>query len=62
VVDLAADGLARLYSQLALVAAKKKNPTDSEEPLDLAIVELSADRAEFILLEHGVLFQSHSDW
>ncbi|HUS88236.1 MAG TPA: pilus assembly protein PilM, partial [Desulfosporosinus sp.] len=33
----------RLYSQLA-------------SPLDLAIVELSADRVEIILLEHGVFF------
>jgi len=56
VVDLAADGLARLYSKLALNTLKKKNTTDMEAPLDLAIVELSADRVEFILLEHGVFF------
>jgi len=56
VVDLAADGLARLYSKLALNTLKKKSTTDMEAPLDLAIVELSADRVEFILLEHGVFF------
>ncbi len=56
VVDLAADGLARLYSQLALSAKNKKNKAELEDPLDLAIVELSEDRVEFVLLEHGVLF------
>lgn len=56
VVDLAADGLARLYSKLALNTSKKMSPPDLEAPLDLAIVELSADRVEFILLEHGVFF------
>jgi type IV pilus assembly protein PilM len=56
VVDLAADGLARLYSQLALNGKSKKNTAELEAPLDLAIVELSADRVEFILLEHGVFF------
>ena len=55
VVDLAADGLARLYSQLTL-NVKSKNSAELEAPLDLAIVELSADRVEFILLEHGVFF------
>jgi len=56
VVDLAADGLARLYSQLALNGKNKRKTADLETPLDLAIVELSADRVEFILLEHGVFF------
>lgn len=56
VVDLAADGLARLYSQLSLKGKNKKDTTELEAPLDLAIVELSADRVEFILLEHGVFF------
>ena len=56
VVDLAADGLARLYSQLTLKGKTKKNTAELEAPLDLAIVELSADRVEFILLEHGVFF------
>lgn len=56
VVDLAADGLARLYSQLTQNGKNKKNTAELETPLDLAIVELSADRVEFILLEHGVLF------
>lgn len=56
VVDLAADGLARLYSQLTLKGKNKKNTAELEAPLDLAIVELSADRVEFILLEHGVFF------
>ena len=56
VVDLAADGLARLYSQLTLKGKSKKNTAELEAPLDLAIVELSADRVEFILLEHGVFF------
>ena len=56
VVDLAADGLARLYSQLALNGKSKKNTAELEAPLDLAIVELSADRVEIILLEHGVFF------
>lgn len=56
VVDLAADGLARLYSQLTLKGKSKKNSAELEAPLDLAIVELSADRVEFILLEHGVFF------
>lgn len=56
VVDLAADGLARLYSQLTLKGKSKKNTAELEAPLDLAIVELSADRVEFILLEHGVVF------
>lgn len=55
VVDLATDGLARLYSQLAL-SAKDKNRAELEGSLDLAIVELSADRVEFILLEHGIFF------
>lgn len=56
VVDLAADGLARLYSQLTLKGKNQKNTAELEAPLDLAIVELSADRVEFILLEHGVFF------
>ena len=56
VVDLAADGLARLYSQLTLKGKNKKNTAELETPLDIAIVELSADRVEFILLEHGVVF------
>lgn len=56
VVDLAADGLARLYSKLAPDTPKKESTTDLEAPLDLAIVDLSADRVEFILLEHGVFF------
>ncbi|GAB6155364.1 pilus assembly protein PilM [Desulfosporosinus burensis] len=56
VVDLAADGLARLYSQLTLKGKNKKNTAELETPLDLAIVELSADRVEFILMEHGVFF------
>ncbi len=56
VVDLAADGLARLYSQLTLKGKSHKNTADLEAPLDIAIVELSADRAEFILLEQGVFF------
>lgn len=56
VVDLAADGLARLYSQLTLKGLTKKNKVDLESPLDIAIIELSADRVEFVLLEHGVLF------
>ncbi|HEY8909673.1 MAG TPA: pilus assembly protein PilM [Desulfosporosinus sp.] len=56
VVDLAADGLARLYSQLTLKGKSGKNTAELETPLDLAIVELSADRVEFILLEHGVVF------
>jgi len=56
VVDLAVDGLARLYSSLTLNTTKKKSTTEVGAPLDLAIVELSADRVEFILLEHGVFF------
>ncbi len=56
VVDLAADGLARLYSQLTLKDKSTNNPADLEAPLDLAIVKLSADRVEFILLEQGVFF------
>lgn len=56
VVDLAADGLARLYSQLTLKGKSKMNKAELESPLDIAIVELSADRVEFILLEHGVVF------
>ena len=56
VVDFSADGLARLYSQLTLKGKNKKNTTELEAPLDIAIVELSADRVEFILLEHGVVF------
>lgn len=56
VVDLAADGLARLYSQLTLNDKTKKNLDETETSHDLAIVELSADRVEFILLEHGVFF------
>lgn len=56
VVDLAADGLARLYSQLTLYNQSQKNKDELEAALDLAIVELSADRVEFILLEHGVFF------
>jgi type IV pilus assembly protein PilM len=55
VVDLAADGLARLYSKLAMKdLIKIKN--DSVSSLDMAIVDLNSDRAEFILLEHGVFF------
>lgn len=56
VVDLAADGLARLYSQLTLKGKNKRNAAELETPLDLAIIELSADRVEFILLEHGAFF------
>lgn len=53
VVDLAVDGLARLYSQLT----DHKIPANNlAAPLDLAIVDLSADRVEFILLEQGVFF------
>ncbi|WP_088226204.1 pilus assembly protein PilM [Desulfosporosinus sp. FKB] len=55
VVDLAADGLARLYSKLA--AIKKKEIISAKEQLpDMAIVDLSGDRVEFILLEQGVFF------
>lgn len=56
VVDLAADGLARLYSQLILKGKSQENTAELEAPLDLAIIELSTDRVEFILLEHGVMF------
>ena len=56
VVDLAADGLARLYSQLAMKGKSEKNTAGLEAPLDIAVIELSTDRAEFILLEHGVVF------
>jgi len=56
VVDLAADGLARLYSKLTPNTSKGKSTTELEAPLDLAIIELSADRVEFILLEQGVFF------
>jgi len=56
VVDLAADGLARLYSQLTLQDKIQKNTAEAETPLDLAIVELSAERVEFILLAQGKFF------
>ncbi len=56
IVDLAADGLARLYSQLTPKGKSTKSTTEVEAPLDIAIIELSADRVEFILLEHGVFF------
>ncbi|OLN32232.1 pilus assembly protein PilM [Desulfosporosinus metallidurans] len=56
VVDLAADGLARLYSQLSSRGKNQASKAEVEVPLDLAIVELSADRVEFVLLEHGVFF------
>ena len=56
VVDLAADGLARLYSQLAPKDKNKKITAELEVPLDIAIVELSADGVEFILLDNGVVF------
>ncbi|MCB8817978.1 pilus assembly protein PilM [Desulfosporosinus shakirovi] len=56
VVDLAADGLARLYSQLTLKDKKQANTDELGTPLDLAIVDLSAERVEFILLEQGVFF------
>lgn len=60
VVDLAADGLVRLYSRLALTGLQQRNPDDPEAPPDLAIVELSADRVELIILEKGNFFL-HSD-
>ncbi|MDO0822881.1 pilus assembly protein PilM [Desulfosporosinus nitroreducens] len=56
VVDLAADGLARLYSQLTLKGKNQTNIAELGTPLDLAIVDLSAERVEFILLEQGVFF------
>lgn len=57
VVDLAVDGLVRLYRQLTLnIADKKPSAQEVPDPLDLAIVELSADRVEFVLLEQGVFF------
>ncbi|MCO5387022.1 MAG: hypothetical protein NHB14_15965 [Desulfosporosinus sp.] len=56
VVDLAADGLARLYSQLTLKGKNQANTAELGTPLDLAIVDLSAERVEFILLEQGVFF------
>lgn len=55
VVDLTADGLARLYSKLTLNDLRKTK-VESEASLDLAIIDLNADRVEFILLEHGVFF------
>ena len=55
VVDLAADGLARLYSKLSLNDLMKTK-VESEASLDLAIIDLNADRVEVILLEHGVFF------
>jgi len=45
-VDLAADALARLYHKRST----------SDEPKDIAIVELNENRVQFILLEHGVFF------
>ncbi len=56
VVDLAADGLARLYSRLTPKGRSKTTTAELEATHDIAIIELSADRVEFILLEHGVFF------
>ena len=56
VVDLAADGLARLYSQLALRGKNQGGTDEVDSSLDMAIIELNADRVEFILLEHGMFF------
>ena len=56
VVDLTADALARLYSNITRDTSTKKSTIDFQIPLDLAIVELSADRVEFVLLEQGVFF------
>jgi len=51
-VDLAPDALARLYQNLS----------SGEENLDLAIVEINENGAQFVLLEHGVFFlYSHQD-
>lgn len=52
VVDLAADSLARLYSQ---VGSPSKSDPQSLVP-DLAIVDLGRERIEIVLLEHGVFF------
>lgn len=52
VVDLAADSLARLYSQ---VGCSSKADPQNPRP-DLAIVDLGPDRIEIVLLEHGVFF------
>ncbi|MGC7873704.1 pilus assembly protein PilM [Desulfosporosinus sp. SYSU MS00001] len=55
VVDLAADGLARLYSKLTSKEVHKAK-VEEETSLDLAIVDLNPERAEFVLLEHGMFF------
>lgn|GEM_PF-1346637 len=51
VTDLNADCLARLYSRLIA-----KNHTGQETLEDLAIVDIGADRVEFLLLDQGVVF------
>ncbi|NLI91834.1 MAG: pilus assembly protein PilM [Peptococcaceae bacterium] len=58
VVDLTADCLARLYSNLAEKVQGTRSP-DSEPgtiPGDMAIVSLNGDKVEFVLLENGVFF------
>jgi type IV pilus assembly protein PilM len=55
ITDLAADCLARLYSRLELPTRKSANKP-AESSRDIAIVDLSSERVEFILLEHGILF------
>ncbi|TWH60643.1 type IV pilus assembly protein PilM [Desulfitobacterium sp. LBE] len=52
VTDFAADSLCRLYSRLSKWEENKRQASAR----DLAVVDLGADRVEFVLLEHGVLF------
>jgi len=58
VVDLTADCLARLYSNLTEKVQKTRSP-DSQPgafPGDIAIVSLHADKVEFVLLANGTFF------
>ena len=56
VVDLAADSLTRLYGKLSAQKVRAQVNGQSVQFKDIAVIDLEADRVEFILLEEGKFF------
>lgn len=57
IIDLTADSLARLYGKLHNLEKSLMKVSDfNDKGLDIAIVDLGAERVEFIILEDGLFF------